>query len=261
MHNAAFAVLGLDAVYVALRVSGPRLGDAMRLLIEGGGGGNVTVPHKEAAAREVDRMIAPAGLSAAGVVERSGRDGMGACNTFWGDADALVGTNTDVVGVLAGLDQIAAPATTWLVIGTGGGSQAVLAAARVRGARVAIQSRSHVRAESLLAMATRLGVSQANAAECEVAINATPLGLGPGDPLPLDPAGFPGLRWGLDLVYAPGETRWVRLLRSRGLFAADGREVVVAQGAAALEHWFPGVRAPVEVMRAAVRAALESGIA
>jgi shikimate 5-dehydrogenase len=32
--------------------------------------------------------------------------------------------------------------------------------------------------------------------------------------------------------------------------------MLVAQGAAALERWFPGVRAPVEVMRAAVNAEL-----
>jgi shikimate 5-dehydrogenase len=32
--------------------------------------------------------------------------------------------------------------------------------------------------------------------------------------------------------------------------------MLVAQGAAALERWFPGERAPVEVMRAAVDARL-----
>jgi shikimate 5-dehydrogenase len=45
-------------------------------------------------------------------------------------------------------------------------------------------------------------------------------------------------------------------LRERGIAAADGREVLVQQGAAAFERFFPGVDAPVEVMRAAVTRAL-----
>ena len=67
---------------------------------------------------------------------------------------------------------------------------------------------------------------------------------------------MPGVRRALDLVYAPGETRWVRMLRERGIAAADGREMLVQQGAAAFERFFPGVTAPVEVMRAAVVRAL-----
>jgi shikimate 5-dehydrogenase len=45
--------------------------------------------------------------------------------------------------------------------------------------------------------------------------------------------------------------------RERGVLAGDGREVLIAQGAAAFARWFPGVEAPMEVMRAAVRAALD----
>ena len=50
MHNAAFRALGLDATYVALRTPSGDLATAIRLLAGAGGGGNVTVPHKEAAA-------------------------------------------------------------------------------------------------------------------------------------------------------------------------------------------------------------------
>src|SRR5206468_13026281 len=92
--------------------------------------------------------------------------------------------------------------------------------------------------------------------EVELAINATPLGLKGHDPLPVDVNHIPGVQRALDLVYAPGETRWVHALRERGIEAADGREVLVQQGAAAFERFFPGVDAPVEVMRAAVVRAL-----
>ena len=42
------------------------------------------------------------------------------------------------------------------------------------------------------------------------------------------------------MVYAAGETAWIRAMRSRVRRAADGRAMLVAQGAAAFERWFPG---------------------
>ena len=94
--------------------------------------------------------------------------------------------------------------------------------------------------------------------EVDAAINATPLGLGERDPLPIDPKDLPGVRMALDLVYGRGETRWVRALRERAkqVAACDGREVLVRQGAAAFSRFFPGMAAPLEVMRAAVERAL-----
>src|SRR2546430_2151859 len=62
----------------------------------------------------------------------------------------------------------------------------------------------------------------------------------------------------LDLVYAPGGTRWARTLRAAGVRAQDGREVLVQQGAAAFGRFFPDRAAPVEVMRAAVDRALRA---
>jgi shikimate dehydrogenase len=92
--------------------------------------------------------------------------------------------------------------------------------------------------------------------EVDVAINATPLGLAGHDPLPIDVNHVPGIQKALDLVYAPGETRWVHALRERGIAAMDGREMLVQQGAAAFVRFFPNHAAPVEVMRAAVNRAL-----
>ena len=140
--------------------------------------------------------------------------------------------------------------------GTGGSARAVIGAAAERGARVAVRSRAPERAREFTAWAGTLGVAAATEEECEVLINATPLGLAKGDAHPIDVAGTPKAIVALDLVYRPGETPWVRHCRTRGLRAADGREMLVAQGAVALEQWFPRVKAPREVMRAAVVRAL-----
>ena len=89
-----------------------------------------------------------------------------------------------------------------------------------------------------------------------VLINATPLGLKAGDPLPIEAGAAPRAEVALDMVYLAGETPWVRAMRPRVRRAGDGRGMLVAQGAAAFERWFPDQVAPVEVMRAAVNAAL-----
>jgi shikimate dehydrogenase len=248
MHNAAFRALGLDAVYVAMRVSGESLPAVLAMQAATGGAGNVTVPHKEAVEGSVARKT--------DVCAR-----VGACNTFWAEDGTLVGDNTDVAGVTAALDKLGAARNgeRWLVVGTGGSARATAVAAADRGVKLFVRSRDAGRANAFAKWASGVGADATVAngpVEVDVAINATPLGLAGHDPLPVDVNHIPGVQRALDLVYAPGETRWVRTLRERGIAAADGREMLVQQGAAAFERFFPGVDAPVEVMRAAVVRAL-----
>ncbi len=243
MQNAAFQALGLDAVYAALDCASEDTFALAQSLAQGGGGGNATVPHKAVLAAALERPSARV-------------DRLGAANVFWGEEEALVGDNTDLDGVLDALARLDAPATRWLVVGTGGSARAVIGAAAERGAQVAVQSRSSARAAEFVAWAATLGVKNVDPTECEVLINATPLGSAKGDALPVDVAMTPKARVALDLVYQHGETPWVRHCRAKGLRAADGREMLVAQGASSLERWFPKVRAPREVMRAAVARAL-----
>jgi shikimate dehydrogenase len=249
MHNAACRALGLDAVYVALRVPAAALGDALATLRTVGGAGNVTVPHKEATERYVARKTA--------LCTRTG-----ACNTFWTESGGLVGDNTDVAGVRAALHELGADgAARWLVIGTGGSARAVAVAAAEAGAALGVRSRSAARARAFAAWAGTAGCRALPAPErpdVDVIVNATPLGLRPQDPPPLEPPAPPGTRVALDLVYRPGLTPWVRALRAAGVRAADGRAVLVHQGVAAFERFFPDHTAPRAVMRAAVDRALSA---
>jgi len=86
LHNAAFAAAGLDAVYVALRCAPDDVRGLLRGLAMAGGGGNVTVPHKAAAALALDWAEAEVALT-------------GACNTFWLVDGQVCGANTDVVSL------------------------------------------------------------------------------------------------------------------------------------------------------------------
>ncbi|MGH7497389.1 MAG: shikimate dehydrogenase [Gemmatimonadales bacterium] len=242
MHNAAFQALGLAAAYVPLRCSGADLPSLMGALARAGGGGNVTVPYKEIAAGAVDRCL------------ELGQT-LGACNTFWAEDGEIVGDNTDVAGVSAAIDRLDPPEGPWLIVGTGGGARAAVGAARVRGIPVAVASRNEDRRQRFEEWARKLGVGSVPQAECGVVLNTTPLGLNAGDPLPTD-GPPPRAAAALDMVYARGETAWVRAMRAAGLRASDGRSMLVAQGAAAFRCWFPKTHPPVEIMRAAVDAAL-----
>jgi shikimate dehydrogenase len=240
VHNAGFRAAGLDAIYVALACSEGDLAGVMRTLVANGGGGNVTVPHKLAAARAGQRD------------ERA--EMLGVANVFGGaeNGEVRVG-NTDVEGLLALLDLLGTGSLAWCVAGTGGSARAVAGAARERGARLAVQSRDPVRAAAFSAWAAGIGVAAADRAECGVVINATPVGLHDDDPRIVDLAAFPVLDAVADLTYrATGPTPWVSSARARGVAAHDGREMLLIQGAAAWRYWFDDVEAPVGVMRVAL---------
>ena len=243
MQNAAFQALGLKAVYVPIPCSADDVPPLIQALARAGGGGNVTVPHKEVAAGAVSRCLDLAQT-------------VGACNVFWGDDGASVGDNTDVHGLRAALQELKAPDAPWLIAGTGGAARAAVIAARDAGVAVAVSSRYRERQRAFESWITSHNVPITTPEECGVAINSTPLGLKSGDPLPIPLDAVPRLEVALDMVYATGETEWVRAVRPRIRAAADGRSMLVAQGAAAFHCWFPNRHAPVEVMRAAVNAAL-----
>ncbi len=237
MHNAAFKALGLDGVYVALPCEAAELAPLMRMLARSGGGGNLTLPHKR---------------NAATIVRPRGGGLLASCNTFWGEAGELVGDDTDTIGIRAGFEQLGRPAGIWLILGTGGSAAAAAIAAGGLGVPVAIRSRSGERRDALADQLRTLGVAVGPERDVGMVVNCTPLGLDPGDPDPMPVDQIPVGAAVLDLVYGRADTAWVRRAKAAGHRAADGREVLVAQGAAAFERWFPRSRAPVEVMRAAV---------
>lgn len=252
-QNAAFRAAQVDGVYLALRCAPGELPGLLSGLALAGGGGNVTLPHKELAARTVARRT--------GAVEATG-----ACNTFWREGGEVWGDNTDVAGFSAAVEALlgAPPAgARVLLLGAGGAARAALASLGAAGAReVVVSNRSPGRAAALVerfaSSRARLSVAPSPAPPAgepfDLVVNSTSLGLRASDPLPLPLDGSPPFRAALDLVYSPGETAWVRELRARGIPAADGAEMLLRQGAAAFERWW-GREAPLEAMRTALAAA------
>ncbi len=261
MYRAAFDHMGVRAAYEAVRVPAgdtERLGRAMRELASTGGG-NVTVPHKEEAARLADRLLPAA--------ERTG-----ACNCFWKDAnDRIVGDNTDVGGFLAAvreIDGLSLSGARVLLLGAGGGARAVaVACAEAGAAEIEVRNRTPGRAERLIAdleLASVARVSLPTASpggRYDLVVNATRVGLTRRDPLPI---ALPGLRirFAFDLVYSRDGTAWTRHAGDEGIPALDGLTMLVHQGLLSLELWLDAEALPVglkERMLGAVGARRNTG--
>ena len=251
MQNAALRALGLNAVYVALRCGGFDLPGLLAGIARAGGGGNVTVPHKEKAAAAVQRSTA--------AVERTG-----ACNTYWLEDGRICGDNTDVEGFRDALGRLvgSAAGARVLLLGAGGGARAAAFALVQAGAdEIVLVNRSVDRAADLRRRVDPGGgrIRLASAGDSlmrqrfDVVVNATSVGLTDGaHPYELVESHQVGAV--LDLVYRPGETEWVRHARTLGIPAADGLEMLLAQGAASFRLWWRR-EPPLDVMREALRRA------
>ena len=250
IQNAAFTAAGVDGVYVAVRCASDDLHGFMRGLSKAGGGGNITLPHKEKAASVLD-VASPA-------VRRTG-----ACNTFWGDDDGQVhGDNTDVDGFQRALVNFVEGSPSGirvLLLGAGGAARAALMGLLEEGAgEVLIFNRTGERARGV---ARRIGgektrvvplLEELRSESFDLVVNATRLGLSESDPSPLDFDILHRVGGAMDFVYCRKQTPFVRAAEALGIRATDGAEMLVQQAAASFERWW-GEPAPVDVMRAAMK--------
>ncbi|HMD45874.1 MAG TPA: shikimate dehydrogenase [Acidimicrobiales bacterium] len=244
LHNAAFAALGLDWVSVGFAVAPGRAAAAlegMRALRVAGL--SVTMPHKSDVAALVDERTA--------VAER-----LGAVNCVTRRGEVLLGHNTDGEGLVASLRHGAGfdPAgRRALVVGAGGaGRAAVLALAEAGASEVVVVNRSADRAAIAAALAGPVGRvgTPADAADADLVVEATPVGMDgvADDAVPLvDPAGLGAGQLAVDLVYRPAQTAWLAAAAANGAAVLGGLGMLVHQAAAIVAAW-TGRDAPVAAM-------------
>jgi shikimate dehydrogenase len=241
LHGHWFERHGVDGAYVPLPVRPADLELAFRALPRlGFRGWNVTVPHKEAAARLVDELDPAAAR-------------MGAVNTVLVLEDGRTrGLNTDGAGFLANLR---AQAPGWrpgagpaVLLGAGGAARGVgfaLLEAGVPALRLA--NRTGERAAALAAeLAAALGrpvaavpwaERAAAVADAALIVNCTSLGMTGQPPLDLPLAEARRDAVVADLVYAPLETELLAQARARGHVAVDGLGMLLHQAVPGFGHW------------------------
>ena len=255
MHNAAYAALGLDYVYVPFRAAPHEIRGVVRAMRTLGiVGFNVTVPYKQDVLRIVDRVTDTARA-------------IGAVNTIYRDGDDIVGENTDAEGFVAALRSHGEKTrgARALVIGAGGSARAVLHALRTGGAKeVVLANRTAAKGARL---AREFGARATSLAALEdpdllsarsLVVNCTPVGLEGGSYLEYDAGRTPRDCVHFDLAYSRGLTPFLVLARTARRPVVDGRHMLVHQGAAAF-RLFTGKKAPVDVMLDAVGLSADKG--
>ena len=255
MHDAAFDAAGIDGRYILLELDEDDVEDAVR---EARGpawfGLGVTAPYKRLVAGLCDEVEGDA--VAIGAVNNVARTGSG----------GLVGFNTDAPGFHAGVELAMGrplPGAEVVVAGAGGAAHAVVFACLRAGARrVTVGNRTEAAATALVERFSGVGPGSRSAValadpaftdalrSADLAVNATTVGmLDPGLTISVDL--LPSAATVFDLVYVPAETPLLQAARARGLRAANGSEMLIAQAAIAFERW-TGVSGMADVMRAAV---------
>ena len=263
MQQAAFDALEIDARY---ELWDRRQIDLAEAIAELRGddflGANVTIPHKEHVVPMMDRLTEDAQAT-------------GAVNVIARDGKKLVGHNTDVTGFKAALDKIVGrqkmPRQA-VVLGAGGASRAVVSALISEGfQRIVIFNRHLHRAEALVrhfnrsashmdlrAMPWHESVLEAELSKTKVLVNATALGLAPGEtPIPAEL--LPPDLFVIDLIYSPPLTQLLKDATSAHDTVMGGELMLLQQGARAFELW-TGKPAPIDVMQAELDRAREHGV-
>jgi shikimate dehydrogenase len=207
-------------------------------------GANVTVPHKEVAAAACDQLDDAAKT-------------MGAANTLWLDnAGNLCGANTDGLGFLGNLDQLApgwdkSPGKA-LVLGAGGAARAVVWALLARQfTAVHIVNRTYEKAQKI---ADEFGSKTIACewdnlgnllGEIDLLVNTTSLGMTGKLPLHIDLSPLSKSALVTDIVYVPLQTDLLKQAAARGNPTVDGLGMLLHQAVPGFEKWF-GVRPEVD---------------
>jgi shikimate dehydrogenase len=271
MHNAAMAALGLDLRYLAFEVNPAHLREAIAgCRAMGFVGLNLTVPHKLLAVEMVDALDDTARQwGAVNTIRFEGWNGEGGWRPLLQldreDRTEIrtVGFNTDADAIVRSIEEdlsLRIQGLRVLVLGAGGaGRVAALRLASGGAAGLHLVNRTPSRAEEVAGEIRRrfpdthveVGMP---ANPIDLVLNATSVGLKPGDSLPFDPGtfSFQRTRAAYDMVYRPAMTPFLAAAQAAGCRVANGLGMLLHQGAKALEIW-TGTPAPVDVMKQALQ--------
>ncbi|EFO32281.1 shikimate 5-dehydrogenase [Roseibium sp. TrichSKD4] len=207
-------------------------------------GCNVTVPHKEVAAKACVHLDDAA-------------KAMGAANTLWlNENGELCGANTDGLGFLGNLDQMQpgwdTQAKTAIVLGAGGATRAIVWALLSRNfTEVHIFNRTYEKASKIVSEFGAGSIAHPwdqlgeTLGKADVLVNTTALGMTGKAPLEIDLGNLPTTALVTDIVYAPLETDLLRIAKERGNPVVDGLGMLLHQAVPGFEKWF-GVRPVVD---------------
>jgi len=258
MHNAAFKALEINAEYKLFEVKPEELKSFLNNLDKSNILGlNVTIPYKE-------KVFGFVSLEP----ENSYLRQIGAINTVINKNGQLLGYNTDISGFSKHLKENIDPANKKVaIIGAGGAARAVsFALAKSAVKEISIFDIDNSKSENIRKMIRSLfadflisvvnNIDDLQIKNKDLLINATPLGMKPRDPCPIEERQLHKDLFVYDLVYNPAETNLLKLAKKAGAKTSNGLGMLLYQGMQSFEIW-TGKPAPKEVMQKVLSGALK----
>jgi len=249
--NPYFASAGINAVVVPMDCREPAFADVLRAFLALGNarGALVTMPHKVAVMKLLDRISPVAAIA-------------GACNAVRRDPDGrLAGDMFDGEGFVRALRRhgVEPRGAGALVVGSGGVGSAIAASLAAAGAgRLALFDAdpgvAAVLAERLRAHhpSLRVAIGSNDPAGFDIVVNATPLGMSADDAMPVDVARLDARSFVADVILRTEETAFLAAARGRGCRVQPGIDMLFEMIPAYLEFFgLPTTTA--EVLRSVAR--------
>lgn len=241
IHNTLAELCNVNMAYVTFKVQAeqvmPAVKGAFALNVLGM---NVTVPHKQAV---IDALADIDPLAKA----------IGAVNTIVRTDEGYKGYNTDILGLERELDdeQIVLKGEKVIILGAGGASRAIAFLCASKGAevvyllnrtidkakKIADDVNSHFGAACVRAM--KVTDYADIPGENYVTIQTTSVGLYPdcNQAIIEDAAFYKKVKVGVDIIYNPVKTQFMKLVEQQGKCAYNGLKMLLYQGVSAFEYW------------------------
>jgi shikimate dehydrogenase len=241
MHNAAFTLLGMDAIYLPFEVEDLH-GAVAGMKALGIKGASVTHPFKTQIIEFIDEIDNTA-------------QKIGAVNTLVFGKERIRGTNTDWAGAVRCLETLLPiEGHKFVVIGAGGAARAVVFGITSRGGKAIVLNRSVEEGRALAEEfdCVFVPLSEIESARGDCLVNTTPVGMYPKEnemPVPRQVLGT--YKAVADVVYNPLKTVLLREAEAAGCMVASGFEMFVYQGTEQFTIW-TGRHAPVKEMKEVV---------
>jgi shikimate dehydrogenase len=239
IYNPWFRRRGINALVVPLGVTSENFLEAFPQICRFTNfhGALITMPHKAVVVDWLDQASAAVRVA-------------GACNAVRRSGDGeLIGDMFDGEGFVraaAGAGRTIAGQRV-LIVGAGGVGSAIAAAcAKPGAAEIALFDRRADAAELLAERLRRnyphlkISLGSNDPSGFDIAVNATPLGTYPGDPLPMDPSRLSPSALAGEVVLKPARTAFLAAAKARGLDCVTGLDMLFEQIPAYLEFFgFP----------------------
>jgi shikimate dehydrogenase len=245
IYNPYFEHAGIDAVVVPMGCEAPNFAALLRAVftLTNIGGALITMPHKVAVVDLLDEVSPAVRVAGACNAVRRGKDGRLQGDMFDGEGfvRGLLRKGCKVEGARA------------LVVGAGGVGSAIVAS--LAGAGVAALGLYDVRNESAIALGDRIArhypgitvtTGSNDPAEFDIVVNATPMGMNTGDPLPMDVSRIDTSAFVGEVVMKQEMTAFLDAAKRRGCRYQVGTDMLFEQIPAYLEYFgFPTTTADV----------------